>query len=232
MSELGEEARRLVRGQRNGVLSTLSQRLAGYPFGSVAPFVLDHPGRPVILVSGLAEHTRNMLADPRVSLIVQPCAEDMQQAGRVTLLGEAERLPDKEGFAPRYLRHQPQAEVYLDMADFAFYRVEPARVRFIGGFGKIHWIEPSAYLANAARLAVEEEDLLAELNAAHRHDLVACCRQVRGIETDAAELIGVDPDGCDVRAAGRLLRFDFPASVSDARGVRAALTDLARRGRP
>jgi hypothetical protein len=232
MSELGEEARRLVRGQRNGVLSTQSQRLAGYPFGSVAPFVPDHAGRPVILVSGLAEHTRNMLADPRVSLIVQPCAEDMQQAGRVTILGDAERLPDKEGVALRYLRHHPQAESYLDMADFAFYRIEPVRIRYIGGFGKIHWIEPSAYLTKAAPLEKQEDHLLAELNAGPRRELVACCRQTHGIENAQAELIGIDPDGFDVRVSGRLLRIDFPTSVTDAQGVRAALADLARRGRP
>lgn len=231
MSELGGAARRFVRGQRNGVLSTLSQRLTGYPFGSVSPYVPDHAGRPLILVSGLAEHTRNMRADPRVSLIVQPYAEDMQQAGRVTLLGDAVPLPDKVGFAPRYLRHLPQAEAYLDMADFTFYRIEPLRIRYIGGFGKIHWIEPAAYLARPGALADAEEALLADMNGDQRHDLVACCSHVHGVEAEAAEMIGLDPDGFDVRASGRVLRFDFPAPVTDAQGAHAALAELARRDR-
>jgi hypothetical protein len=86
---------RFVRGQHSGVLSTLSQRVEGFPFGSVAPFMLDHTGCPVILISTLAEHTKNIAADPRVSLIVQPYSPDMQVAGRVTVLGRAQRLEDK-----------------------------------------------------------------------------------------------------------------------------------------
>jgi hypothetical protein len=77
-SELGDEARRFARGQQSGVLSTLSLRLEGYPFGSVSPFILDHAGRPVILISDIAEHTKNIEADPRVSIIVQPYSTDMQ----------------------------------------------------------------------------------------------------------------------------------------------------------
>lgn len=144
MSENGRDARRFVRGMLQGVLSTLSQRVEGFPFGSVAPFMLDHAGRPVILISTLAEHTRNIDADARVSLIVQPFAEDMQTTGRATLLGRAEGLADKDALGPRYLRYFPQAQGYFAMHDFSFYRIEPVRVRWIGGFGKIHWVEPGA----------------------------------------------------------------------------------------
>lgn len=231
MSELGAEARRLARAQQQAVLSTLSLRLEGYPFGSVAPFVLDHAGRPVILISDLAEHTRNLKADPRCSLIVQPFSPDMQTAGRVTVVGRAERLPDKDALGPRYLRYHPQAQDYFAMHDFAFWRIEPVRIRYIGGFGRIHWIEPEAYLLPEGALAAQEADILAHMNADHPHNLRDYCRHVHGVATEAVEMVGIDPDGFDVRADGRLLRFDFSAPIADAQGARAALVELAHRCR-
>lgn len=231
MSALGAEARRLARGQTQGVLSTLSLRVEGHPFGSVAPYVLDHAGRPVILISDLAEHTRNLQADPRCSLITQPFSPDMQVAGRVTLLGRAGRLPEKDALGPRYLRHHPQAEGYFAMHDFAFWVIEPVRIRYIGGFGRIHWIEPEAYLLPAGPLAGQEADILAHMNADHAQNLLDYCRHIHEVEAGRAEMIGIDPDGFDVRADERVLRFDFPAPIRDADQARAALVDLARQCR-
>lgn len=231
MSENGGDARRFLRAQSQGVLSTLSQRLAGFPFGSVAPFILDHAGRPVILISTLAEHTKNIDADPRVSLIVQPFADDMQNTGRATVLGRAERLPDKDTLGPRYLRYFPQAQGYFAMHDFSFYRIEPVRIRWIGGFGKIHWVEPPTYLLDEFPLAAQEDAILAHMNADHRDSLSDYCRHGHGVEAGDEEMIGIDPDGFDVRADGRILRFDFPDLVTDAQGARTALVELTRRCR-
>lgn len=231
MSDNASEARHFIRSQHSGVLSTLSQRVAGFPFGSVAPFVLDHAGRPVILISTLAEHTKNIDADPRVSLIVQPYSPDMQVAGRATLLGRAERIADKSTLGPRYLRYHPQAEGYFAMHDFHFYRIEPVRLRWIGGFGKIHWVEPADYLVPESPLAGQEADILAHMNADHGDNLRAYCRHVHGVETAGAEMIGIDPDGFDLRAGERLLRFAFPARVDDALAARQALVALAQAAR-
>ena len=229
---LGREARLFVRQHQNGVLSTLSKRLGGFPFGSVSPYVLDHDGHPVILISTLAEHTKNIEADPRVSLIVHPCAEDMQAAGRVTLVARAEPLPDKAAFGTRYLRYLPQAEGYFAMHDFHFYRLRVEDVRFIGGFGKIHWIRPERYAPPAAPALAEAEDgILAHMNADHAHNLREYCRHVHGVEVLDAAMVGIDCDGFDVRADGHVLRFDFPREVLDAEAARAALVDLARQAR-
>jgi len=231
MSGNGDEARRFVRGQHSGVLSTLSKRVEGFPFGSVAPFILDHAGRPVILISTLAEHTKNIDADPRVSLIVQPYSPDMQVAGRVTILGKAERLADKSELGPRYLRFHPQAADYFAMHDFSFYRIEPVRVRYIGGFGKIHWVEPERYLLPPFPLAEQEAGILEHMNADHGENLLAYCRHVHGVETAQAEMIGIDPDGFDVRTDADVLRFDFAAPVNDAQAARQSLVALAKAAR-
>jgi hypothetical protein len=227
----GDDARRFVRGQFSGVLSTLSKRVEGFPFGSVAPFVTDHSGCPVILISTLAEHTKNLEADPRCSLIVQPYSQDMQVTGRVTVIGQAVRLAEKDVLGPRYLRHHPQAEAYFAMHDFHFWSIEPVRVRWIGGFGRIHWVEPENYLLPSAPLADQEADILAHMNADHGHNLVAYCRHVHGVETEAAEMIGIDPDGFDVAADGRTLRFEFSTPVTDAQQARTALVELAQASR-
>ena len=231
MSEIGNEARQFVRGQHSGVLSTLSQRLNGYPFGSVAPFILDHAGRPVILISDIAEHTKNIVADPRVSLIVQPYSPDMQVNGRVTIIARAERLDDKDGLGPRYLRFHPQAESYFAMHDFKFYRLEPVRIRYIGGFGRIHWVEPEAYRCPDSPLAEQEGDIVAHMNADHGDNLRAYCRHVHGVEPREATMLGIDPDGFDVRADGGELRFAFARPVDDAQAARQALVELARAAR-
>lgn len=231
MSEQGDEARRFTRGQTSGVLSTLSKRLDGFPFGSVSPFILDHAGRPVILISDIAEHTKNIAADPRVSVIVQPYSTDMQVTGRVTVVGRAERLPAKDELGPRYLRFFPQAEGYFAMHDFNFYRIEPIKVRWIGGFGRIYWVDPEAYMADSGTLAGAEAGILAHMNADHADTLVAYCRHYHQFDTEAATMIGIDPDGFDVRAGERLLRFDFAAPVRDPEGARRALVEMAQQCR-
>ncbi len=235
MSELGKNqgdaARHFVRGQHSGVLSTLSKRLDGYPFGSVAPFILDHSGCPVILISDIAEHTRNIAADPRVSLIVQPYNPDMQVAGRVTIIGQALRLADKEPLGPRYLRFHPQAKSYFAMHDFQFYRIEPVRIRYIGGFGRIHWVDPAAYLCACGPLAPQESDIIAHMNQDHGDKLIAYCRHVHGVETATATLLGIDPDGFDVGTDTNVLRFAFDAPVYDAGAARQALEALAQAAR-
>jgi heme oxygenase (biliverdin-IX-beta and delta-forming) len=225
------EARRFVRTHPHGVLSTLSRRLDGAPFGSIAPFVLDHEGCPVILISTLAEHTRNLDADPRCSLIAHPCAQDPQAAGRVTLVGRAERLPDKHALGPRYLRRFPEAEEYFGMHDFHFYRLRVQAVRFIGGFGSIHWIDAADFAPPANTLGDSEESILEHMNADHEANLRAYCRHVHGLQPASVRMIGVDVDGFDVRADQRLLRFEFGQAACDAAAVRAELVALAQASR-
>jgi len=226
------EARQFLSATHNGVLSTISARLEGYPFGSIAPFVLDHDGCPLILISTIAEHTKNIQADARVSLIAfDPASPDMQAGARLTVVGKA-KLADKDAsLRARYLRYFPQAEGYFDMHDFLFHRIEMTQARFIGGFGKIHWIPGDELHAPANRLAEQETGILEHMNADHAENLQAYCRHVHGVEAAQAVMVGIDTAGFDVRADGKLLRFAFETPVTDAKQARDALVALAQASR-
>lgn len=226
---LAEQACRFLRSTRHAVLSTHSARLAGYPFGSVAPFVLDHQGHPVILISTLAEHTKNIAADPRVSLLAFEPAADLQAAARLTLVGDAEAA-DKNDLLlrARYLRYLPQAAQYFDTHDFLFHRIRISQARFIGGFGKIAWI-PAADLAPPAnQLAEQEAAILAHMNADHADSLRDYCRHLHHVDPAEAVMIGIDSYGFDVTADGDVLRFYFAAPITDAQGARAALVGMLK----
>lgn len=223
-----EEARRFLRGQHSGVLATLSLKLGGYPFGSVAPYILDQEGRPIILISTLAEHTRNIERDPRVSLLANAQADDVQASARLTLVGDAARMQDQSSPRSRYLRYFPNAAQQLQLADFSFYRIEPRHIRFIGGFGAIHWVAPQDYLALPNRLEEAEEGIVAHMNHDHAQNLRDYCRHYHGVESADAAMLGIDCDGFDVRADGRVLRFDFSGPALDAAGARQALVAMAQ----
>ncbi|HLB15636.1 MAG TPA: DUF2470 domain-containing protein [Burkholderiales bacterium] len=227
----GEEARRFLRAHHSGVLSTLSASLSGYPFGSIVPFVLDADCRPVILISALAEHTKNLAGDPRASLIVHGYEDDVQAGPRLTMVGDAARVADDPAVHSRYLRYFPAARDLLALGDFSFCAIEPKRLLFIRGFGHIHWIDTAAFRPPENRLAGAEEEIVAHMNADHALALADYCRHEHGITPREVTMVGIDCDGFDVRADGRLLRIAFDEPVTNAGKAREALVAMARRAR-
>ena len=126
------EAQQFLFSAQKGVLSTHSVKFAGYPFGSVTPFVLNHQGMPVILISSLAEHTKNIIENANVSLLVFNNENDLQANARLTLLAKAEQTDKNNALIrARYLRYMPQAESYFDAHDFSFYTLYITHGRYI-----------------------------------------------------------------------------------------------------
>ena len=221
-----------MRSHRSGVLSTHSAKHPGYPYGSALPHVTDHAGRPVVLISHLAEHTHNLEADPRASFIVCAQGPDLQAQPRVTLLGETRPVADQEAIAARYLRFYPDHEQYLQIGGFRFFALEPLQVRYIQGFGGLHWIAGDSYLAaDTTAMAEAEPSVLEHMNADHRDALREYCRATHAIEPNDVEMIGVDCDGFDVRADGSLLRFAFEEPVAAPAQLRAVFIELSRKSR-
>lgn len=224
---IGKQARRLLRAEHTGLLSTLSDKLGGYPFGTAVSCLTDHEARPLFLISQLAEHTRNIEQDARASLLVHEQSADVQAGERLTLVGEARRLGTTAELKARYLRYFPAAAQYFEL-DFSFYRIEPVTLRYIGGFGMARWITPESLRPPKNSLAQEEEELRARLNRDRAGDLQFFCRAYYGTSVSDAALVGIDCDGFDILDDGQLLRFDFPDTVLDAEQAEAALLDMTR----
>ncbi|MGZ8258047.1 MAG: HugZ family pyridoxamine 5'-phosphate oxidase [Methylotenera sp.] len=256
---LALEARQFLRSTQSGMLSTFSAKFPGYPFGSVTPFVLDHSGQPVILISAIAEHTKNILANPKVSLLVFAGGEDLQANARLTLIGQATQA-DKEdaNLRARYLRYLPQAASYFDMHDFRFYRIEIAQARYIAGFGKMDWLSGDQFSnvqllgdetsSETQQLAEQETAIIEHMNADHADSLNAYCRHFHGINATNAQMLGIDSDGFDVRAnvihhaesqtqnqattLTPILRFNFEHPIHDAQSARLALVSMSKAAKP
>jgi len=137
-------ARALLAAESVGVLSTISVHRPGFPYGSVTPYALSAAGAPLLLLSRLAAHTKNLLADPRASLFVgdRSAAEDPQAGARVSLMGQVAPLPaaDEPDARARYLAVWPRAADYLALGDFSFWRLSIEEARLIAGFGEIRWL--------------------------------------------------------------------------------------------
>ena len=210
------EARSLLRAHRYGALSTISKKLAGFPFGSITPYLTDHDGSLLIYISELAEHTKNIAHDPRVSLITHnQSSPEIQMQGRITVAGNAQRLADQQQPAARYLRHFPEAAELMRL-DFAFYRIEPVAIRYIGGVGRIHWLNMESYvMKSAAELADQEEKLLSKIKVNHQGTVCQLLKQCHGIDCSNAQVIGLDCDGLTVVAGEQVLRLNFASTQTD-----------------
>jgi putative heme iron utilization protein len=222
-----DDARRLFLRESFGVLSTMSLELPGYPFGSVTPYCVDGEGFPVLYISTIAQHTRNALANPKVSLTVIERVEngDAQAAGRVTCIADALPLNGAAADAAglRYFRYLPQAKQYRNTHDFSFFRLNPLRIRYIGGFGQIHWVEPGEFLAHNPFSSAQESGILDHMNGDHREALE---RYAGG---DAA-MIGIDGEGFDLMTDRGKMRLEFPSPIATMDEARQALIAMAGKG--
>ena len=235
-TRVGADARRLLLREYHGVLSTHSVEAPGYPFGSVVPYCLDRAGAPVILISRIAQHTRNIDANAKVSLIVtEDEKDDVQAAARLTLLANAARLRPEaaDDVAARYYEFFPEARDYHATHDFDFYGLNMVRARYIGGFGEIHWLEASRLTLANPFARDQETPMVAHMNADHVEAMRHYCVRA-GIDRGAHEpaMAGVDAEGFHLRLGARIERFEFAQAVNTPGAVHAALVALARDHRP
>ncbi|MNM66171.1 Pyridoxamine 5'-phosphate oxidase [compost metagenome] len=227
-----KHARELLLKEYRSVLSTQSKKWAGYPFGSVVPYCLDEAGRPLILISRIAQHTRNLQDDPKCSMLVgERNADDIQAAGRLTLLAEARQITDAgaiEAAAQRYYRYFPSSKDFHRVHDFDFWVLEPVQWRFIGGFGDIHWIAAeSVPLANPF-VGEAETSMVEHMNSDHASAIAHYVELASLSADEPAELVGIDTEGFHLRIGQTLHWLPFPAPCGNPGAVRQALVQLAR----
>ncbi|MCG5075854.1 HugZ family protein [Paraburkholderia tagetis] len=214
----------LLHQTSTGTLATHAREPHGFPYPTLLPFAPDARHRPVILVSRLAEHTRNLQDDSRAGfLVAQLSGEDVLNAPRMTLLGvfepsdaEAGADFDAEALARRYLRYHPDAARYLALGDFTFWTMRVERLRYIGGFGAMGWLD-GADLDPLEPLAAGEEEALIRFFETHP------------TRRDGLALLGVDRYGADLAIDGIRTRYVFEAPQSDTQSLHAVLADCLAR---
>lgn len=233
-SQLARSARALLRRSPTGVLSTWSQAMPGYPFGSLAPFAMTHEARPLLYVSRLAEHTRNLAADARACLTVSEAGVAPAQAlGRVSVLGEVRQASEAEHetLAARYFALFPEQREYEALGDFSFWWLEPVRVRWIGGFGEIAWLEADAWLLPSPEWQLGEAGIVTHMNEDHRDALLAMARARFAVQSDDVAMLACDAEGFHLRGDGVVRWIAFDRVCQTANDVRAEMVRLTREAR-
>jgi putative heme iron utilization protein len=226
-----------VASASRGTLCTLAVDPAGYPYGSVATYGLDDAGNPLFFVSLMAEHTQNAMRDPRASLLVsEPVADgsDPLAGGRATLLGLLSKVEEGERRSAQacYLAANPAAEYYIGFGDFVFYHLHVSSIRYVGGYGRMSWVDAGDYAAaEPDPLAPAAAGILGHMNADHAEAQVLYCRYLAGRpDTSRAVMSAVDRYGFEMVAEGptgrAAVRLGFPHPCSTGDEVRRAMVAM------
>jgi putative heme iron utilization protein len=229
-------ARSLLRRSRQGALATLMAG-GGDPYCSLVN-VASHPdGSPILLISRLALHTKNILGDNRVSLMLdERAAGDPLEGARIMVAGRAEEVSQAETPIPRrrYLNAHPSAEAFVDFKDFSFFRIVPSGAHLVAGFGRIVDLEPAQFLtdiSDSEGLLEAEQGAIEHMNEDHREAMNLYATRLLGAEAADWSCTGCDPDGMDMQADGKTLRLDFPERVTSGTELRKMLVRLAGEAR-
>ena len=226
-------AKTLMREARSGALATLMPS-SGDPYCSLVNVATAADGAPLLLISRLALHTKNILADPRASLMLDERKEgDPLQGARVMLLGKAV-LTESDAARRRYLAYQPEAEMFAGFGDFAFYEVKLKGAHLVAGFGRIVDLKPADLLTDlsgAEALVAAEPEVIAHMNADHAETCRLYATKLRGAADGDWHCVGCDPEGLDLQNGRMGLRLPFPQRVTQPGVLRAVLKTLAEQAR-
>jgi hypothetical protein len=233
-----QEARRLIRAAGSAALATQAD---GQPFNSLVTPAAAPDLSPLLWLSTLSEHTRQLRAEPRCALLFTgaPDGPNPQTTPRVTLTGRAEPVGRAEAAAlkARWLARHPYAALYADFADFALWRVAPGGALLVGGFARAARLRLADLLpdpAAVAAVAAAEAGIVEHVNADHADAVAAIAEGLLGqapADDGPWRLAAVDVDGADLSVGDRVCRLHFSGAVPSAEGVRAELVRAARAGR-
>ena len=222
-------AKKLLREARSGALATLMQD-SGDPYCSLVNVATTVGGAPVLLLSKLAMHTKNILSDARVSLMLDERKEgDPLEGARVMFMGRCVR--DNDAATPiAYLRRHPDAELYANFSDFAFYRMEVGGAHLVAGFGRIVDLKPQDVLTDvvdAKALVEAEADAIAHMNTDHADACRLYATRLLGAGDGDWRCVGIDPEGIELQNGRMALRLPFPRRIIALGTLRTVLKELA-----
>lgn len=230
-------AKSLLRSIRTGMLATLDAN--GGPLATLTSVATDIDGTPIILISKLSHHTRNIETDQRCSLLLAQSGKGDPLAHprlSITAVARMVERDSEEGnrVRRRFLARHPKSELYADFGDFSFWRIEPVHFFLNGGFARA-WDGPAdevlVRVDNVADFAALEDGAVAHMNEDHSEAVQLYAVRLAGMEKGPWRVSGIDPDGADLTAGDRTARIAFDRSIQDAPALRAILADLAQKAR-
>ncbi len=233
--DLSRAVRDLIRSQDRAALACLLADETGpRPYASLVLVAVDHDLSPILLLSDLAEHSKALAADPRVSLLFDGTwgLDQPLTGSRLSVLGRA-RASQDERLKRRYLARHPDAARYVSFGDFRFYRVAVERAHLVAGFGRIRWLGAADILPALPppALVAAEPEIVTHMNQDHSDALDLYANRLLGLGGQGWRMTGIDAEGVDLRLAGRVARLALPDLIVDAGGARKALVALAAKAR-
>lgn len=197
------EARNLLRRKEKAILSTHSASREGYPFGSMTTYMSDLQGHCIIYVSDLAQHTKNILNNPKISIIISEDNEkDINAGARLTILGDAEVVAENElaEISEQFWARFPESRKYQNTHDFKFYRIRSRHVRYIGGFGQIYWLTLDKFLLDEPEWKPQAEYAIKHMNEDHVDAMQLMLEHQFHLKADTVEMTHIYPDGFLLKA--------------------------------
>ena len=230
-----EQVRALFARETHGVLCTAHAHASGWPYGSVVPYALHDRGDPVVFVSDIAEHTRNLKADARATLLVRDSQSADPQAGaRHAMMVRARRPTGDEAAAVEqtYFDRFPDAARMREAHGFSAWLLECERIRWIAGFGAMGWIDRATWTGLADPVAQHADGIVAHLNDDHADALCELAAAFGAPDAASARAVGVDRGGLELLADSdgtqRRVRASFAAVAEDPDAVRSEVIALLR----
>lgn len=230
------DATLLVRQADVGVISTLSQNLKGYPFGSVSPFISDSQGKVYFFISDIAQHAKNLTKDSKMSFTVfnRGVSGDQNTQGRVTLVGDGTPVEDElqQQMLENYVLRYPDAKSYMSAHDFKMWQLDIKRVRYIGGFGKIFWLEQDEWNRPVSPWDhTSEKAMIAHMNEDHQDAMALILEQHFSIKDDKVIMSGVVTDGFYMYSGEKNYFVAFEQICQSSKDVRIELVKLTKQAR-
>ena len=226
-----KEAVSLLRNASEGVLSTISVRNEGYPFGSFVTFVTDLDRSILIYASNIAQHTINLKENSKSCLTLFKIDDDFdkQNSSRMTLLGDLKSLPDEETdeVKRRFENFLPESKKYAAMHDFNFYRLHITQVRWIGGFGKIAWLDAKKWQQYKPKWANNESSIIQHMNEDHAGSIASALNVQHAMKDKEAKMFSLSIDGYYIKSKGEIYFISFEEICDNAKEYKDMLIKQA-----
>ena len=230
MIEYEKLAINLMRNCREGVLSTVSKKYEGYPFGSFVTFISGADRSIIFYASDIAQHTINLKNNSKACITLFNLSEgDKQDSARLSLMGDVKKIDkDVEEISGQFIEFFPESSQYSNMHDFNFYSLNISHVRWIGGFGKIAWLSSTNWNPIRPKWLKQEKSMIEHMNEDHSNSIVSTLNAKLGIKDKHAKMLRLTMDGYYVSSKNKIYFLDFNLPCFTVKQYRDKLVEQAK----